>query len=379
MTARMEIRPAVTRRERLAFVKFPWRVYRRDPNWAPPLISDQLAALDPRQNSFFSRAEVILLTAQRGRQTLGTIAAFVDRRLVEVSGQRIGGFGFFEVVEEYEVARRLLDAAAEWLRARGMQRMRGPTNFSDNECPGVLIEGADCPPVMLQAHTPPYYRDFLERYGMEKDHDLYAWRAFCAQIGDELQKIPPELARVAEAARQNANVLIRPLRLERWDEDLDAALQLFNATLNHLPEFVPLTRAEFQRLAGRMRPFLDPDLALFAEAQGKTIGFCVAIPDVNRVLIHLNGRLFPFNWLKVRRLIRQIDVVSFKLMGILEAYRRRGIDALLYLEVIRAIYRKGYAWLDGSVTSENNPMVNLIAHRLGAERYKLFRIYQKSL
>jgi len=375
----IEIRQVTTRGERIAFVKFPWRVYKNDPNWVPPLISDQLAYLDPQKSAFFTNAEAVLFTAHRNREVVGTIAAFVDHRLIEYLGQKIGGFGFFEVIEEYEVAKHLLDAACEWLRRRGLVLMRGPTNFTDNDNPGVLIEGADCPPVMLEAHTPLYYKDFLERYGMEKDHDLYAWRAFRSQIGEELKNIPPGLARVAEAARKATNVKIRTLRLDQWDEEIDNALYLFNTTLTHLPDFSPMTKADFRRLTDRIRPFIDPALALFAEVDGKTIGFCVAIPDFNRVLIHLNGRLFPFGWLKINRLIRQIDVVTFKLMGLLEEYRHRGIDALLYLEAIKAIYERGYAWMDGSVTSESNPAVNLLAYRLGAEMYKHYRIYKMKL
>ncbi len=377
--ADIEIRQASTRREKLAFVKFPWKVYRGDPNWVPPLISDQLDYLDPARNNFYDHAQVTLLIAARRGEVLGTIAPFIDQQVVDRLGRGIGGFGFFEVVEDYPVAQRLLDAACAWLKARGTQKLIGPTNFTENDNPGVLIEGANCPPVMMEAHTPPYYKDFLERYGMQKDHDLYAWRAYREQIGAELKNLPPDIMRVAEAARKAAKVDIRRIRMEHWDEEIETAVSLFNATLTHLPDFVPIAQADFKRIADRIKPFVDPDLMLIAEVEGKAIGFCVAIPDINRVLIHLNGRLFPLNWLRVKRLIRQIDVVSIKLMGLLEIYRHRGIDAMLYLELVKKIYEKGYAWLDGSVTSEYNPAVNLIANRLGAERYKQYRIYQMDL
>jgi GNAT superfamily N-acetyltransferase len=256
----------------------------------------------------------------------------------------------------------------------------GPTNFGNNDCPGVLIEGADCPPVMLEAHTPAYYPDFLERYGMEKDHDLYAWRAFRSQFGSELKEVLPELAQVAEVARQRTGVTIRKVRMKHWEREIATAHHLFDATLHGVvPDHVPMTAAEFRRLASQVRPFLDPDLALFAEVGGSAVGFFIAFPDVNRVLIHLNGRLFPFGWLKIRRYVRQVEVVTFKLMGVLEEYRRRGIDALLYLEGIRAFLDKGYEWLDGSLTSEQNPMINLIASRLGGERYKCYRLYRMAL
>jgi GNAT superfamily N-acetyltransferase len=379
MQPTVSVQPVLSRRDLRRFVTFPWRVYRDDANWVPPLIADQMAQLDSSRGPFFKQADVILYLARSGDDVVGTIAAYVDRAQVERSGQPVGYFGFFEVIDDYDAAQALLDTACSWLREKGMREVRGPYNFNDNDRPGILIAGADCPPVMMEAHNPSYYRVFVERFGMQKDHDLYAWRAFREQIGEELKNIPPELNRVAEVARKTANITVRTLKMENWDKEIETACELFNVTLNHLPDYVPFPLEDFRRMAGQLRSFIDPELALFAEVEDKTVGFCVALPDTNRVLIHLNGHLFPFNWLRVKQYIRQIDVVSFKLMGILEEYRRRGIDALLYLEVIRAIYRKGYAWLDGSVTSEYNTVVNLLANRLGAERYKHYRIYRMDL
>ena len=372
----VRIEEVTTRRQLRAFVKFPWKVYRGDPNWVPPLISERLDHLNPDKNPFYKHAEVSLFLARRGREVVGTIAAFVDHHQVEHLGKKMGGFGFFEVIEDYEVAKLLLDTARTWVKARGMTSMRGPTNFTNNDAPGVLIEGANCPPAMLEAHTPPYYKTFLEQYGMEKSNDVYAWRATREQIGENLENLPPALLRVAQIAREQNNVRIRTVRMENWDEEIRIAHYLFDSTLTHLADHVPMTEEQFRRLADQMRPFLDPDLALIAEVNGKAVGFCVSIPDINRVLIHLNGRLFPFGWLKAWWYSRRIDVVSFKLMGILEQYRRRGIDALLYLESIKAMIRKGYKWLDGSLASEYNPVVNAMAERFGAERYKHYRIYE---
>lgn len=379
MQKAIHIRTVGTKRQLKAFAKFPWRVYKDDPLWVPPLISDQIANLDPLRGSFHRHAEIALFTAHRGEELLGTIAAFVDQRAIEYLDHAVGGFGFFEVIEDYSVAERLLETACDWLRDQNIPEMRGPTNFTDSERPGVLVDGRDCPPVMLEAHTPPYYQDFLENFGMERDHDLFAYRAYRHQIGEELKNLPPELSRVADIARTVANATIRKVNMDNWSEEISTAHHLFNTTLRHLPAHVPMSLSDFQRFADQLRPFIDPDLALFAEVQGKPVGFCVALPDINQVLIHLNGRLFPFGWLRVKRLISQIDAVTFKLMGVLEEYRRRGIDALLYLEAVKSIYEKGYRWMDGSVTSEQNIMVNLIANRLGAERYKHFRVYRLTL
>ncbi|HIE39532.1 MAG TPA: N-acetyltransferase [Anaerolineales bacterium] len=377
--SQLTVRPVTDRWDLRAFVRFPWRVYRGDPNWVPPLIAEQLRTLDPARNPFFQRADVALLLARRGREVVGTMAVFLDHKAVEGLDEPVGGFGFFEVIEEYPVAARLLDAAAAWLRERDARWMRGPMNFNSADHPGVLIGGADCPPAMLESHTPPYYADFLERYGMEKHQDLYAYRASRHQIGENMENLPPELVRVAEAAERLSDATVRQVRLEEWDREVALIHRLFNATMTHLPYRVPMSEEAFRRIAARLRPFIDPNLVVIAEVAGEPVGLCLALPDINRVLIHLNGRLFPFNWLRLRRLTRRVDVATFKMLGVLPSYRMRGIDALLYMEVLRGFIAGGYAWLDGSVTSEYNLMVNLVAQRLGAERYKHFRMYQLTL
>ena len=380
MGSPIEICTVSSRRDLKTFVRFPWRIYKNDPLWVPPLISDRLKYLDPAKGPYYGQADITLLMASRGGEVLGTIAAFVDRNRVQHLGKREGGFGFFEVVSEYEVAARLLDACRAWLRERGMTAVLGPTNFGEFDCPGVLIAGAQLAPAMLEAHTAPWYKDFLDRYGMVKDHDMYAWRATFDRVGTELASVPSDLLKVAEAARRTGKIVIRSVRIkEDWPREVSIIRELFNITLSFLPDAMPMGEAEFRRLADDMRPLLDPDLALIAEVEGKPVGFCVVIPDSNRVLLRLNGRLFPFNWLRVKRFIREIDVVSFKLMGVLKEYRQRGIDAMLYVEALSKAREKGYAWLDGSLTSELNPAINLIARGRGAELYKHYRIYRMEL
>jgi GNAT superfamily N-acetyltransferase len=376
MSEPVEVRPVVSRRDLKAFVRLPWRIYAGDRLWVPPLISERFRYLEPSRGPFYRQADVALFIAWRGREPAGTIAAFVDKARNAHTGSSDGGFGFFEVVKDYEVAAKLLDACRAWLRDRGMTQVRGPTNFGDNDSPGILIAGTDYPPAMLEAHTPPWYQDFLERYGMRKDHDLYAWRATFDQVGQELGGGPSDLAHVAEAVERSGNVEVRGIRLFNWLSEVAVFRELFNATIGQIPDSVPLSEEEFQRFADEMKPFVDPDLALIAQVNGKPVGFCLMIPDTNRVLSRLNGRLFPFHWLLVKKWIREIDVISFKLMGILPEYRRRGIDALLYVKALSRAREKGYAWLDGSLTSELNPVVNVIAQSRGAEMYKHYRLYR---
>lgn len=155
MDSSISIQEVTSQRDLRAFVKFPWRVYKGDPNWVPPLISERLDYLNPNKNPFFQHAEATLFLARRGRQVVGTIAPFINHQVIEHTGEKAGGFGFFEVIEDYAVAERLLDTARDWVKARGMAILRGPTNFGPSDTPSVLIKGADCPPVVLEAHTPP--------------------------------------------------------------------------------------------------------------------------------------------------------------------------------------------------------------------------------
>jgi len=379
MLSSIDILEVISPRDLRAFVTFPWQVYKGDRNWVPPLISERLDYLNPAENPFFQHAEVALFLARRDHRVVGTIAAFVDRSVIQQQGKPIGGFGFFEVIDDFAVATQLLNTAREWVKGRGMVLLQGPTSFGANDTPGVLIEGADCPPAMLEAHTPPYYQTFLERYGMEKYDDLFAWRATREQIGADMSNVPPDLLNVAEAARRRGTVTIRSARPETWNADVTTACRLFNATLEHLPVYVPMAEPEFRRMADQLRFLTDLDLVLFAEVDNQPVGFAVCLPDINQILIHLNGRLLPLGWLKLWWYKRRIKAVSFKLMGILEEYRRRGIDALLYTAMIKAVFAKGYEWLDGSLTSEFNPMINLIASRLGAVRYKHYRVYQMAV
>jgi len=368
-----------SRQDLEAFCRFPWRIYRGDSHWVPPLLADRRRYLDPKTGPFYSHADLVLFQARRGRELAGTIAPFVDHTLVQQTGRRAGGFGFFETVHDWEVAGALLDAACGWLREQGAESIEGPHSFTANEAPGVLVEPSRYPQAMLEAYTPLYYHEMLERYGMQPLEELYAYRAARGTFGEGLEKLPADLVRVAEAVRKAAQVRIRPLRMAEWDAEVGLALYLYNETIRDVLGNPPMPEADFRRMVRPLKGLIDPDLILFAEIDGKPVGFCVAVPDPSRVLIHLNGRLWPLGWLKALYWRRRIDMVSFRLMGVLPEYRRRGIESILYLDVLKAIWRKGYDSLEGAVTSSRNPGINLIATRLGAERHKHFRLYKMAL
>jgi len=372
----LRIQEVQTLRQLKQFVTFPWQIYRGDPNWVPPLLSRRLAYFDRAQSPFFQEGDAALFLAFRDSRVVGTIAPYINYRVNEYLKQKVGGFGFFESIQDYDVAHALFDTARHWLRERGMTVMRGPYNFSNNEDPGFLIGGEDCPPVMLEAHTKLYYADFAERYGMTKYDEVYAYRIDRRQVGDDMELIPPKIIHVAEWVRRKAGATVRKASLARWDEEITIAHRLFNASLRHLRDHVPISEAQFRHMALDMKPLLDEDFVYFVEIDGKPVAFSLALPDVNRVLIHGNGGRYPWDWLKMWWYSKRIDVLSFKIVVMLPEYHGRGLDAVLYLNTIKAALKRGYKWMDMSLIAEENTKVRLLVEKMGGRIFKRYRVYE---
>ena len=229
---------------------------------------------------------------------------------------------------------------------------------------------------MLEAHTKPYYPALAERYGMVKYGEGYAYRMDRPAGGDLESAIPPKIIRVAERIQQRAGVTVRHARLDHWDEEITIARGLFNAALLHLRDHVPMSAEQFHSMAFEMKDLLHEDFVYFAEVGGEPVAFSLAIPDVNRVLIHGNGGRYPWDWLRMWWYSRRIDVLSFKIMVMLPEYHGRGLDAILYLNTARAALARGYQWMDMSLIAEENTAVRLLAEKVGGRIFKRYRIYE---
>jgi hypothetical protein len=294
----IHIRPAETARDRRAIVTFPWRIYRNDSLWVPPLISERLARLDPQRNPFFQTGEAQPFLAYRQGKLVGTIVPAIDHRSNQHLGEEVAVFGFFEVVEDDAVAEALFRAAADWARQKGMDALRGPFHFTPSDEPGLLIEGRDTPPVILMGHTPLYYVNFFQRFGFVKfGADSLAFRAWTAPYEGDPGRLPPRLLRVAEAVQKRGGFTLRRGRLHRWSEEIESAFHIYNGALSTLPRFVPLTRADFERQARALEPLLDPHFVLFAEVNDQAVGFALGLPDINQAIRHANGGRYPWDWL----------------------------------------------------------------------------------
>lgn len=383
MTGELEIVPVTTEEERRAFARFPWELYRGDPYWVPPIFNDRLALLNPAKHPFYEHATVQLFTARRGGKMVGTVSAHVNHRHNEVYGDKVGFFGFFEVIDDEDVARALLDAAAGWLREQGMDAMRGPESFSQNEEVGLLIDGYDAPPVIMMTYNPRYYQGFIERADFEKVQDLYAWDILTSIFDLDVQRMPRKFLRVAEEARKKEGLVVQRIDMKNFDREVARAKEVYNAAWEKNWGFVPMTDHEIEHLGEELKMVLDPDLIYLAELCGETVGVSLGVPDVNQAL--LRARPQPNTWslpLTLGKFLlnrRHIDAFRLMIMGVKPEYRALGIDALFYVETARAAFRKGYKRCEMSWILESNDMMNRIIERLGGTIYKTYRVYQKPI
>lgn len=376
----LEVRPVRGRRERRRFLRFPWRIYKDDPMWVPPVLSDRAARIDPDRESRFRRGEAALFMAWRGRRPVGTIGVAVDTKSSANRPHPVVDFGFFECVEDRAVAHTLLDRAVGWARARDADRLWGPQSFGDSDEPGLLLEGRETPRGMLMGWTAPYYRRFIEGYGFTYYRDALAYRVILTEHVDAEGHFEPpgRLRRIAERVRERyaGRFRLRLGDLDRWEDELAVARGIYNRALGTLPHFYPMPRAEWQRMGASIRPLLDADLAVFLYLDGEPVAFALALPDINTALLHCNGLRTPWDYAKLWWHSRHLSGLSFKIMAMVPEVHGMGLDALIYHHIAETAWHKGYEWVDLSLTGDDNPSTNPLAVRFGARLDKRYRVYE---
>ncbi len=369
----LRVAPVETRADLKRFIDLPWSIYGDDPNWVPPLKRDVQAAFDPEKHPFHLHSEVQPYLAFRGNEVVGRICAIRNRKHEEIHDEAVGFFGWFECVDDPEVAEALLRAVRGWLRERGLAAMRGPTSFSTNETCGLLVDGDRGPPVVLMAYNPPYYPALLESAGLRKVKDLYAWHMVEGHW-------PEHMFRAEKLVTRRYRIRIRTLDMSRFEEELALIRHIYNAAWEKNWGFVPMTDAEIDHMAVELKPILNPELALFAETpEGETIGFALAIPDFNQILKRMNGRLFPFGILKALIHKRKITSMRVLILGLLERWRGKGVDALFYLAMFRNGTAAGIHEAEQSWILEDNHKMNAAIARLGGRVYRTYRLYEAPL
>jgi len=366
----LRVVPVDTRGDLKTFIDLPWKIYRGDPDWVPPLRMDVRHAFDPSKHPFHLHSEAQPYLALRGDEPVGRICAIRNRRHEEFHEEPVGFFGFFECVDDAKVAAALFDTVREWLAERGLHVMRGPASFSTNETVGLLVAGEPGPPVLMMAYNPPYYPALLEGYGFRKVKDLYAWMIEASEVATEY------FDRAERAAMRRGKLVVRHLDPSRFADELELVRDLYNAAWEKNWGFVPMTDAEMDFMAKELKPFVEPKLAPFVETEdGETVGFALALPDYNAALIRMNGRLFPFGIVKALLAKRKIRTLRVLILGVRGEYRKRGVDLLMYVNILRNAQELGMRRAEMSWILEDNTAMNAPIERMGGRVYRTYRLY----
>ncbi len=357
----------------MTFTRFPWEIYKGDRYWVPPLIKDQLLKLSPN-HPFRSHSEMILFMAGKGGQTVGRIAGIIDHHYIQFHQENVGFFGFFESIADAEVAEILLSEVGKWLKDHGMEKMAGPMNPSTNDECGLLVEGFDASPCLMMPYNPHYYASLLERFGLKKAMDLYAyWLEESSFLGDRLFRITERLF------KKDSQLWIRSINLRHLEEELEIIKEIYNDAWSKNWGFVPLTETEINDLAKNLKPLLVPELILIAYWGEEPVGFSVSLPDYNQVLKHLNGKVGLFGTLKFLYYSRKIHTIRVMLLGVKRAFQKKGMEGLLYVETFKRGIKKEYYQSECSWILENNVLMQHGLEGMGGKRYKTYRIYEAPL
>lgn len=369
----LQIVPSSGKRLLKEFLRFPWKVYKDDPNWVPPLLIQEKEMFDEKKFPFHfhSRVQPFLCMDSAGK-TVGRICAVYNKRHLDFHRDGRGFFGFFEAFKDQDIAGVLFKAASQWLKERGCTHIRGPANFSTNEECGLLVDGFDSPPVFMMTYNPRYYIGLLENAGFSKVMDLYAY------LGT-LESFPTRYDKVSKLLKRRHNASIRPLNFKKIKEELELTFSIYNSSWENNWGFIPMTKEEFLYIAKDFTKIADPSLILILTVNGRPVGFSIALPDLNVAFRQMNGRMLPLGIFKFFYYKRKIKRLRIPAMGIIKEYRGLGLDALLYLETALKAMENGYNSGEFSWVLETNSKMNISSERMGAKRYKTYRFYEREI
>jgi GNAT superfamily N-acetyltransferase len=353
------------------FVKLPWSIYQNDPQWVPQLQIATKELLDRAKHPFYTNADAEFFVARRDGRAVGRIAAIIDRNHNKFHEEKAGFFGFFESVDDQEVANALIGTARKWTAERGAEFLRGPVNPSTNyEC-GLLVQGFESSPMVMMTYNPRFYPKLMEKAGLQKVKDLYSF--VNTADGVDLEKI----GRVADRALKRHGVTIRPIDLKDFQGEVSRIWDVYNAAWSRNWGFIPMAKEEFFLMGKEMKQILKPDMVLIGESKGRMIGFALALPDVNVAIKPANGRLLPTGLVKILYYQRKIRAVRVIALGVVEEFRASGVAAGFYAALVRNARKLGYDQeCEMSWILEDNVLMTRSLELMGARRSKTYRLYQ---
>lgn len=382
--AELTIRAINTKRDRKRFVDLPFRLYRDDPNWAPPLKREALGLITPEKNGWFSHAKAQLFLAERGGRAVGRVSAHIDTLALTMPSEQgfgpgVGQWGLFEA-EDAEVAARLIVAAEQWLRDQGSARALGPISMSIWEEPGLLIQGHDHPPTVMMGHAKPDYRGWIEGVGYHAVKQLLTYEL------DITQEFPLIVKRIIRSGERNERIRVRKVNKSRFDEEAAIILGILNDAWSDNWGFVPLTPPEIKDVSVKLRPIVYEDLIRIAELDGRPVAFMITLPNLNEAIAPLRGSLLPFGWAKLLRWLRspRVRTMRVPLMGVvkeLQSSRMASQLAFMMIEYIRAASVANYGASRGEIgwILDDNQGMRSIAETIHSRVNKVYQIYARDL
>jgi GNAT superfamily N-acetyltransferase len=377
MAGAPEVRPVEGRRELTAFIKLPFRLHEGTP-WVPPLISERRHFLNRSKNPYFEHADAEYFLAWRDGRPVGRITAQIDRRWDEFQGGNDGQFGFIEAEDDPELFSALLTTAEDWVRERGRERLIGPMDFTTNDECGLLIEGFEKRPMILEPWHPPYYREHLEALGYGKKMDLLMWYLKMGELKEGL-KFHPAIHEAAEKVETEHGITIRNMRRSDLKAEIGRFMEVYNSAWETNWGFVPITEEEVNFQAANLKQILDERWAFIAEKGDEVVGAALTLPDINQVMPKLNGRLLPFGWLKFLLGKRKIDEVRVFALGVKPEYQHTGVAASFYIKHTDATDPDGVMAGDEGWILETNEPMNRAMEGMGGKVVKRYRLYEKGL
>ncbi|MGB3841782.1 MAG: hypothetical protein WBL11_05020 [Bacteroidales bacterium] len=366
-----------TKKQLRAFIDFPHDLYEGDPYYVPELYISQRDLLNPNKHPFHKHAKVHYFLALNDNKVVGRLSAHINYSHNEYYKNKEGFFGFFDCINDREVAYNLFKTAENWLKDEGMDTIVGPANFSTNESVGLLIDGYDRSPVVMMPYNYPYYQELIEHYGFQKKIDLFAYWLEAEPISNKIL----DIGKKTEERLKNNGFTIRNIRFRtHFKEEVEKVYEIYNKAWSKNDGFVPMTREEFFYSAKDLAMIAKKDFSFIATYKDKPVGFVVTIPDVNQAFKHLKrGRLLPFGFIKLLYYFNKIDTYRVILFGIIEDYRKKGIEVIFYLKSLETAKKRNIFQGEASWILENNIQMNNILESIGAKKYKTYRIFQKPI
>jgi GNAT superfamily N-acetyltransferase len=373
----LEIRPVQGRGELTKFIKLPFRLHEGTP-WVPPLIYERRQFLDKAKNPYFKHAEAECFLAWRDGEPVGRITAQVDRRWDRYQGGSDGQFGFIEAEDDPEIFAALLGTAEDWVHQRGRERLIGPMDFTTNDECGLLIEGYDLDPMILQPWHPPYYRERIEALGYGKTMDLLMWDIEMGELkqGD---RFADAIHAVADKVESEHGITVRNMNRRDLETEIGRFMEVYNSAWEKNWGFVPITDEEVAFQAKNLKQILDPRWAFIADRDGEVLGAALSLPDINQVTKKMNGRLLPLGWLRFLAGKRKIDRVRVFALGVKPEYQHTGIAARFYVRHIETAAAVGVSGAETGWILETNEAMNRAMEGMGGHVVKRYRLYEKPL